>query len=104
MPFEVALPQTLQEVTWLIIGFMVGRAFKGIDQAIQKTHSYQHQNPLTKQVIKNTLNFFHHFWIGLLLVCYAPIPELTWLGWGLFIDDLPDMPKRFKGYFRYLGG
>ena len=35
-------------------------------------------------------NITHHWWIGALLMLYTTgIAELYWLGFGLFIDDLP---------------
>jgi len=30
-------------------------------------------------------------------MCYFPqVPEIYWFGAGLFVDDLPDIPKRAK--------
>ncbi len=99
LALELPVPATLLQATWFIIGVMAGRAFKGADQAVQKTAKFQASNPITRLAIKNTLNFLHHFWIGLLMVCYSPCEPITWLGWGLFVDDLPDVPRRLLKLF-----
>jgi len=101
-------PENLVEATWLIIGFLAGRCFgKQFDHMVQQTSWYKKQGMLAKWFIKALLNFTHHFWIGLLLMCYADrLPflstEIYWFGYGLFLDDLPDIPSRFRKYFRVI--
>ncbi len=43
-----------------------------------------------------TLDVAHHWWIGALIMVYIAVPELFWFGAGLFVDDLPDVPRRVK--------
>jgi hypothetical protein len=70
--FKPSCLGTLLQVTWLLIGFMFGRAFaKDLDRTIQATDAFKCQNKLTQTLVKNTLNFLHHFWMGLLLIVYA---------------------------------
>ena len=46
------------------------------------------------------LDFAHHWGIGALLMIGFPDPNpLYWFGFSLFVDDLPDIPRRFRGYF-----
>jgi hypothetical protein len=92
----IPIPATLLQTTWFLIGIMFGRAFKGIDEQTQKSTWFTARSPLTKFVLKRALDFLHHFWIGLLLVVYATQPELIWFGWGMVIDDTPDIPRRIK--------
>lgn len=101
----IPTPATLLAITWSIIGFMLARAFKNIDHTIQETTGYKDLDPITQKFVAMLLDFLHHFWIGLLLMVYYPnTPEIYWFGYGLFIDDLPDLPARFKKYFGYLTG
>lgn len=94
MDIVVPTPASLLEWTWFLIGLTLGRAFKGCDYQLQQTEWFKKQGKFTQWTIKRLLDFLHHFWIGLLLVVYAPYPELIWLGWALFVDDLPDVPRR----------
>ncbi len=112
MVVELPVPTNLLELTWLLIGFMFGRAFgKSLDFSVQQTDWFSRQPKLSQEVVKNLLNFLHHFWIGLLLMVYAaqiggllrgwqvPAEVPYFAGCGLFLDDLPDVPARFKKYF-----
>lgn len=107
MPISLPVPVTLLQITWAIIGFMFGRAFgKQLDHTIQETEWFKKQKLMAQWTVRAILDFMHHFWIGLLLMVYAslsPYPsELYWFGYGLFIDDAPDIPSRFAKYFTYL--
>ena len=86
------------------MGFMFARAFgKKFDQVIQNTEWWATASEIEKFVVGGVLNFFHHFWIGMLLMVYSfGSQEVYWFGYGLFVDDLPDMPTRFRKYFDYL--
>jgi len=101
----VPVPTTLLEALWLALGLTFGRAFgKRLDVQIQATGWFRSLSPLARWAVKRALDATHHWWIGLLLVVYAPhVPELYWLGWGLFYDDLPDVPRRFKRILKDLG-
>ncbi len=100
------------QVTWLLVGFMFSRAFaKNLDHSVQETAAFKAQGKFIQTLIKNLLNFLHHFWIGLLLIVYAPplasplrfSPDvIAFFGLGLFLDDLPDIPQRFRRYFQTL--
>ncbi len=112
MSLTLPVPGSLLQVTWLIIGFMFGRAFaKSLDQTVQATEAFKRQGKFVQTLIKNALNFLHHFWMGLLLIVYAAqiggqlrldADIVAFFGLGLFIDDLPDVPARFKKYFAAL--
>ncbi len=114
MSLTLPVPNTLLQVTWLIIGFMFGRAFaKNLDQSVQATDAFKRQNKFTQTLIKNALNFLHHFWMGLLLIVYGvqlgsflqlDADVVAFFGLGLFLADLPDVPARFKKYFAALFG
>jgi hypothetical protein len=109
---ELPIPSTLLQITWLLIGFTFGRAFgKNLDQSFKASDFYKNQNLTVQWLISGLLDFLHHFWVGLLLMVYAgqvtallPIEAdaLTFFGLGLFIDDLPDVPRRFQKYFKGL--
>ncbi len=72
LSLTLPVPSTLLQVTWLIIGFMFGRAFaKNLDQTVQATDAFKRQNRFVQTLIKNALDFLHHFWMGLLLIVYA---------------------------------
>ena len=90
-------------MTWTIIGFMFGRSFgKQLDHTIMDDPFIKSLRPVWQWLIGAILNFLHHFWIGLLLMVYYPNTLLYWIGFGLFIDDIPDIPKPFVKWFSYL--
>lgn len=105
-------PENLVQITWLFIGFMFGRAFgKQLDQEVQNSQWFKNRHPLCQWIIKRCLDFLHHFWIGLLIMIYVCDPcistidnEAYWFGYGLFLDDVPDIPKRFIRLIKYFGG
>lgn len=91
---------------WLGIGLMLSRSLgKGCDQSIQQSDWFENLGPFWKWLAKSLLDFLHHWWMGLILVVYYPdsVP-IVWFGWGMFIDDMPDVPKRIRKYFAYLKG
>ena len=104
MVIQIPAPETLLQITWTIMGFMFARAFgKQFDQTIQGTDWWATASEIEQFIMGGILNFFHHFWIGLLLMVYCSASqEFYWFGYGLFIDDLPDIPNRFRRYFDYL--
>ena len=86
---------------------------KKLDRATQATDAFKSQNRFVQTLIKNALNFIHHFWMGLLLIVYGAqiagvlqveADVVCFFGLGLFLDDLPDVPARFKKYFANLFG
>jgi len=106
-------PQTLLGATWLVVGFLFGKSFgKQLDQKIQNKEWFKNQSGTVQWFAKTLMDFLHHFWIGLLLMLYAPqiaslhslmdYQAVYWFGVGLFLDDLPDVPSRFRKYFDYL--
>lgn len=112
LDISIPTPQTLEQATWFVIGFLFARAFgKKLDYELQDTEWFKKQHGLVQWIIKRSLDFLHHFWIGLLIVLYAeqlvgfigladPAP-LIWFAYGLILDDLPDIPARFQAYFKY---
>lgn len=101
------IPQTLFAATWFLIGFTFARAFgKQLDQMVQQTDWFLTLDAPRQWLVKASLDFLHHFWMGLLLMIYAPSESYYWFGYGVFIDDLPDVPRRFKKWFviPFIGG
>jgi len=100
----IPIPATLLEVLWFFLGITFGRAFgKKLDCEIQATDWFKKRTVITRWILRRLLDFTHHWWIGLLLVVYFPhITELYWFGWGLFYDDLPDVPRRMKAILKDL--
>ena len=100
---QIPAPETLLQITWTIIGFMLARAFKNLDHTIKETIQFEKLDPISQFLLGATLDFFHHFWIGLLMMVYSYGSQpVYWFGYGLFLDDLPDLPTRFRKYFDYL--
>jgi len=83
---------------WFAMGINFGRAFgKRLDQEIQATEWFRNKPKWMKWILKRLLDAIHHWYIGALLMIYFPnVPELYWFGAGLFVDDLPDIPRRAK--------
>ncbi|GAJ07454.1 unnamed protein product, partial [marine sediment metagenome] len=78
------------------MGVVFGRGFgKQLDQDIQASDWYKEQPQLNRWIIKRVLDVTHHWWIGMLLVIYSGAEEVIWFGWGLVVDDLPDLPFRY---------
>lgn len=103
---NVPVPPTLLAMCWFLIGINFGRSFgKQLDQDIQGSDWYKNLHPNARWILKRVLDFTHHWWIGLLLVVYSyritwswwilRAEEIYWFGWGLFVDDLPDVPRRY---------
>jgi hypothetical protein len=98
----VPVPDTFEAAVWLGIGLLFARAFgKRLDQDIQASPWFKQLRPWEKWILKHSLDFLHHWWIGALIMLYIPIPIAYWFGAGIFLDDLPDIPKRVKGYFKF---
>ena len=106
------LPTNLEQLTWFLIGFTLARAFgKQCDQTIKSTDWFKRRSKVAKWLIASLLDFLHHFWIGLLLMTYAQqianaigiSPDAVfWFGYGVLVDDLPDIPRRYRRWFAYL--
>jgi len=82
------------------MGISFGRGFgKKLDQGVQASEWFKKlPNPI-QSIVKRLLDFTHHYWAGLLLVLYAPIEELRYFGLGVFVDDWPDIPRRYRALF-----
>ena len=92
----IPTPETLVAITFFGMGIVFGRGFgKQLDQDIQESDWFKGLIPVVQWVIKRALNVTHHWWVGLLLVLYVPYEEAVWFGWGLVVDDLPDLPFRY---------
>ena len=102
---EIPIPEppTLKAVFWFLLAISAGQSFKDIDYDIQESDWYKALGSFTQRIIKHALDFLHHWWMGLFLAVYAediafilggdPV-IFYWFGWGLFVDDMPDVPKR----------
>ena len=81
MVIQIPTPETLLQLTWAIMGFMFARAFgKQFDQVIHGTDWWATASDIEKFIVGGILNFFHHFWIGLLLMVYCPASRGIALG------------------------
>ena len=102
---DIPFPNSLFEWTWFLIGFMLGRAGAQTDYVVKESDWFKSLSPMKQKVVEMALNFLHHFWIGMLFMIYAFDPiktEMYWFGAGLFVDDIGDIPSRFKKWFGYL--
>jgi len=108
MLIELPIPKNLLEWTWLAIGIVFGRAFgKQLDHEIQESDWFKGLPLFYQKILRFILDFLHHFWVGLLLMCYSQCfspyqIEVYWFGYGLFLDDLPDVPARIRRFIKYL--
>jgi hypothetical protein len=81
---------------WFSFGICFARCFgKTLDQDIQNSEWFKALSELEQWIVEHLLDFTHHWWIGALLVLYGGRVEIIWFGWGLILDDLPDVPARF---------
>lgn len=88
------VPQTLLEITWVLIGWQLGKSFGtiknnggggSVDNYIREHGKLK---GWSKMVVERILYFVHHYFIGLLLIVYdIGIPETKWLGLGLALED-----------------
>ena len=90
------IPKTLLEITWVLIGWQLGKSFGtikdnglggngSVDDYIRESGKWK---GWSKVIVERTLYFLHHWEIGLLLIIYKmPVAELKWLGLGLFLED-----------------
>ena len=97
MELLIPTPTTFLGVVWFLLGIQFGRSFgKKLDRDIQDGDWFEGLKPFEQWVTRRILDFFHHWWIGALMVLYIPgSQEAIWFGWGLIVDDLPDIPRRF---------
>ncbi len=97
MEIIIPTPTTLLGVVWFLLGIQFGRSFgKKLDQDIQAGEWFKALDQWQQWILKRALDFFHHWWIGALMVLYLPqYQEVVWFGWGLIVDDLPDIPRRY---------
>lgn len=100
LPFPVSFVQ----VVWLGIGLTFGRCFgKNLDQEIQGSDWFKGLGDLQQSVVRRLLDFLHHWWMGgLLMVMFGDVEVVFWFGYGLLLDDIPDMPARLRKFLSYL--
>jgi len=97
----IPLPPDFEMVVWFGIGITFARAFgKKFDREVQQSPWFKELKGWQRWMVKRSLDFLHHWWVGALLILYAPYPQLAWAGAGIFVDDLPDLPRRVRGYFK----
>ena len=98
---ELPIPLTFEQWVWLGIGITFARAFgKRLDHDIQNTIWFIDLPGWAQWVLKRLLDFLHHWWMGALLMLYGPGLICYWFGYGLFLDDLPDIPGRIGRYLK----
>lgn len=125
MSITIPVPVDLKAVLWFGVGAFFARALgKRIDWEVQQTTwfkglSGQKWGWLKQIILQRAMDCLHHWYIGLFLVVYASQPwllwqpewfwthieiplgpySLSWLGWGVFADDAPDLYARLKEFF-----
>lgn len=105
IPIElIPIPQTLFALTFAIIGWELGDAFStkdsvGLDEAMKETGYWNKLKGLSKFIASRMLHFFHHYWLGMLLMVFCspwateyPVQNwifgaFYWFGYGLFVED-----------------
>jgi len=84
------------------IGYFMSRGFKEIDHKVMETPWYSRRSPFTRWFVKQLLNVFHHFQIGILLIILSYHTQgfarsLLWrFGAAMVLDDAKDIPPRFR--------
>ena len=102
--FELPFPVSFAQIIWLGVGLTFGRAFgKQLDRQIQGSAWFLGLAPLWQNILRRLLDFLHHWWIGALLMLYfCEFEAVYWFGYGLLLDDIPDVPARLKDQLSYL--
>lgn len=101
---ELPIPQTFLQAVWMGVGLTFGRAFgKDLDYNVQQSDWFKNRNYLIQLFLKRLMDFLHHWYMGALLMIYFSELEVYWFGFGLLIDDLPDIPSRIKKFVRWGG-
>jgi hypothetical protein len=110
MAIEIAvpIPQTAEEVLWLLIGLLFGRCFgKKLDKTLTYSEWFKNRHRFWQEVIYRVTDFLHHWWVGLLIgIYYQQISgflglysiAVKWFGWGLFLDDIRDFRNLARRY------
>jgi len=95
------IPVTFEQFVWLGIGLCFARGFgKRFDEDIKNSEWFKKLNGWKRWIVERLLDFTHHWWVGALLMLYSPYPQLYWFGVGIFLDDIPDIPRRLRKYFK----
>jgi hypothetical protein len=110
---ETPVPTSFEELLWLGIGLTFSRAFAEFDFKAQETEWFKNLSLFRKWLVKAFFDAFHHWWMGGILIAYnvevsawlagfyiTPL-IVYWVGWGVLLDDIPDLPSRLKKYFKY---
>lgn len=104
LEITVPVPETLLATFWFLLAVSLGQSFKDVDYELQSTDWFVAQGAFVQWLIKSLLDFTHHWWMGLFMVVYADnlvyifggnFDVYLWFGWGLFADDIPDVPRRY---------
>jgi len=114
LPFPVPFELTTVSFFLLIVVGYVTRVFtKNLDEDIQKGDWFKGLSKIQKLIVKKTLDLFHHWPLGWALMIWSTQIALNsylswlsltpgdvyWIGAAIFIDDLPDVPRRVKDAF-----
>lgn len=110
---DLPVPFTFVEVIWFAMGLLFGRAFgKNVDYEVQQSDWFKNLDPRLKWILKRTLDFAHHWWIGAFIMLSYEATEIFlfgrvpmapyWFGLGLLLDDIPDVPRRIREMLGYL--
>ena len=104
-------PVSLEMLLWELVAFSASLLFfKELDYELQQTGWFlgyaedkSVRGILVYRFLRVLLDALHHWWAGLALILYAPVPHLRWIGAGLLVADLPDFKRRFDDILRIVG-
>lgn len=102
----IPIPATAEQWYWLLVALSFSRGFtKQLDQSLQETKWFQRRHKFWAELLKRSMDAFHHWWAGLGLWLYADTfaawlivsaDVLRWIGAGVFLDDVPDFVRYVK--------
>lgn len=98
----------------IVVGYVTRVFTKNLDEDIQKGEWFKGLSKIQKILVKKTLDLFHHWplgwalmvWsnqiagLGLLAFLSLTPGDVYWIGAAIFIDDLPDVPRRVQDAFK----
>ena len=111
-------PPNVMAFAYFMIVISLMRMVKGFDRWIQEGSWFKEDlDEQEQKLLKMILDVLHHWPIGYVMMCAAfgqpadammliatiPLPltvaEFYWIGFSIFLDDLPDTPPRLRKMF-----
>lgn len=96
---------------FILVGYVTRSFTKNLDQDIQQTEWFRKRGKATRLIVKKLLDLFHHWPLGWGLMVYCgrvhplvsgwlSFSDVFYVGAAIFLDDLPDVPRRVRGIFK----